>query len=51
MKPPSENRARGDCRVSPAWLEAVQKNVESLRSGAARTVLRDSRVYVDDYCI
>ena len=44
MKPPSENSARGDCRVSPAWLDVVQKNVESLRFGVVQIIVHDSRV-------
>ncbi len=44
MKPPSENRALGDCRVAPAWPEVVQKNVESLRFGVVQIIVHDGRV-------
>ncbi len=44
MKPPLENRAMKDHRVSPAWLEVVQKNVESLRFGVVQIIVHDSRV-------
>ncbi len=40
MKPP-ENRAMGDSRVLPAWLEVVQKNVESLRFGVVQVIVHD----------
>ncbi len=44
MKPPSENRVMEDSHASPAWLEVVQRNVESLRFGVVQIIVHDGRV-------